>query len=347
MSHKTRDALLARGVSTASTEAALVNGYTLKSLRQSCTQELVKLGFSRSEITAISRGARPPIPTVLVTKLLYTSKLTCCVCRDNSKPIVIHHIEPWSVSKDHSETNLVVLCLEHHGEAHTTRSLSMNLTSQRIRSLKQEWLAVALKSDARAILGLAEIEGGRWDYINTDRLIELASALNISLPDVTGFKQLRSYGMVDDDGLLLPLVELTNRWTIGELDALITTDSWVAVQTTIYFKNQTNLLEGRNQIRRGFRRRRGIELEFYFDAWDTTSSSSSLFLSGYRTAMAVLQIRSIHRTESKLKVLGSCLAIGGRFKDGRLNTGQSLPPSKWTSYSASIDADDSGLHSPR
>jgi hypothetical protein len=69
-----------------------------------------------------------------VNKVLDESRWTCCVCRrDISLGIIVHHIEEYSDSRSHVEDNLVVLCLNHHGEAHTTRELQLNLNRERLR----------------------------------------------------------------------------------------------------------------------------------------------------------------------------------------------------------------------
>lgn len=66
--------------------------------------------------------------------------MTCCICRDKNQGVIVHHIEEYSVSRSHAEDNLVVLCLNHHGEAHTKREFQQNLTPERLRDFKQRWL---------------------------------------------------------------------------------------------------------------------------------------------------------------------------------------------------------------
>ena len=70
---------------------------------------------------------------------MYKSRNTCCICRDSTKSIVVHHIEEWNVSKNNSEENLVVLCVDDHDKAHTKKELSKNLTSDLIKSSKIKW----------------------------------------------------------------------------------------------------------------------------------------------------------------------------------------------------------------
>lgn len=78
--------------------------------------------------------------------------MTCCVCRDRSQGIIVHHIDEFSDSRSHAEDNLVVLCLNHHGEAHTKRELQLNLTPERLRKLKARWLKDVKQYDIREAL---------------------------------------------------------------------------------------------------------------------------------------------------------------------------------------------------
>lgn len=297
MTTKTRQALLARGLNSRSIDNVLAAGHTLSNLKLQSRETLQDLGLDTREIKAVYDGARPPIPFSAATKVLYDSKLMCCVCRNQSKPYVIHHLESWAKSKDHSENNLVVLCLDHHDLAHTTHQLSLSLTPNRLRALKAKWLDSARYSDAKAVLGLAEIDDARWDYINIRRLFELATRLGIALTSHHGFQQLVDYGMVDPSGHLvpherwplirpkhslydlgagnvlylytssvldsvirsLPLVDLTNRWTKSEITTLVEPSTWIALQTSFFFKNLSKEIEGRNQDRRGRKRRRGVK----------------------------------------------------------------------------------------
>ena len=87
-----------------------------------------------------------------MNKLLFESRYTCCVCRDISGGIIVHHIEKYSESHSHDEDNLVVLCLNCHGEAHTTRELQLNLNRDRLRQSKKLWLERVKQLDNREAL---------------------------------------------------------------------------------------------------------------------------------------------------------------------------------------------------
>ena len=58
----------------------------------------------------------------------------------------------YSKTHDHSESNLVVICVEHHDEAHTHHELSQNLTPDRLRDAKRDWLQEISKKKNEAIV---------------------------------------------------------------------------------------------------------------------------------------------------------------------------------------------------
>lgn len=115
-------------------------GYKLNYLQTREKNELRSLNIREELIDIILREKRPPIPLATLNKVLYESGMTCCICRDKNQGVIVHHIEEYSVSRSHAEDNLVVLCLYHHGEAHTKREFQQNLTPERLRDFKQRWL---------------------------------------------------------------------------------------------------------------------------------------------------------------------------------------------------------------
>ncbi len=366
MSSRTEKALLARGLDSFTIQNIVDQRLTLGKLKTFSQERLRELGIRDDHIDLITSEARPPIPNKTVDKLLHDSRRTCCVCRDISKSIIIHHIKEWSQSHDHSEENLVVLCLEHHNSAHTKHGLSLSLTAQQVRSHKRKWLEQVSTLDAHAILGLARIEGARWDYINHTRLFEIALEKSIQFKSLPCFDELFELGMLKKIGLIsspktwsvgepkfrlydvyegiylyqyvksvlenvlpcLKVVDLTSRWSRADILSLVKPGTWVSLQSAFYFKKLTGTHGGLNQTRRGRRRRAGVELYFEFDAWESTSSSSqNVHLRGYQTALAVVHVRSVRVTESGVKISGSCFAIGSNLIDSRSSLGRP-PPSQ-------------------
>lgn len=381
MSQRTKLALLARGFDSQTIEKICDAKLSLTKLKLLSDQELLSLGINSEQIKYLRSEPRPPIPEKIVIQLLHDSKRTCCICRDSSKPIIIHHIKEWSLSRDHSEQNLVILCLEHHDQAHTKKGLSIALTAKQLIGHKSKWFDTVKTGDAKAVLGLASIEGARWDYFNHHRLFELARAasMSISFKTLSYFRELRQYGMLNADGLIasptewkvgspswylynvfegmylyfyvkdilekvlssLPIVDITNRWTKSEIEALVCPGRWIALQSAFYLKSLSKDSKGRNQTRRCLRRRKGIEIVFEFDAWEATSSTSkNLHLSGYQTAVIILLVRTVEKTESTTRISGSCLAIGGNFAEGRIFENDRPPPSHLTRWGALDDDED-------
>jgi len=108
----TYNALLARGIDSHTSIKIINSGLTIAQLKTMDLTSLEGLGLSKEIATQIHSEPRPSIPAGTVIKLLYDSRRTCCVCRDDNKSVIIHHITEWHETKDHSEENLVVLCLQ-------------------------------------------------------------------------------------------------------------------------------------------------------------------------------------------------------------------------------------------
>jgi len=147
MGQKTFNALMERGFDSETANCLEKAGHTLTSLKSLDENELRSLNIRQELIDIILREKRPPIPSETMNKLLFESRYTCCACRDRSRGIIVHHIHKYSESRSHAEDNLVVLCLNCHGEAHTTRELQLNLTPERLRELKKQWLEYVKQLD--------------------------------------------------------------------------------------------------------------------------------------------------------------------------------------------------------
>ena len=115
----TEKALLARGFDSELAASIRQRGYTLESLKLADDESLFALGLSQAQVGLLRREPRPPIPMEDLTRVLFDNRWVCCVCRDASRPIIVHHIQEWSESRSHAPANLAVLCSVHHGEAHT------------------------------------------------------------------------------------------------------------------------------------------------------------------------------------------------------------------------------------
>ncbi len=141
--NRTKNALLARGIDSTTASLLVGKGHSVGSLQSLTLDQLLSLGLDESQAQSFAASGRPPIPEDTLNSVLYKARWTCCICRDSSKGIIVHHLDQWSSSKSHAEKNLVVLCLDHHGEAHTKRGLSLSLSADRIRKARDKWYADA------------------------------------------------------------------------------------------------------------------------------------------------------------------------------------------------------------
>jgi len=197
----TLKAFLARGIDIDQANKLIGAGENANSLSLKTDPELIDLGLSPAVIAAIRGHQRPPIPVNIVTRLLFKNRYKCCVCRDPKSPIVIHHINPWETSHNHQIENLAVICLNHHAEAHSKHDMSKNLDQETLFQMKQQWEEKVGTLDANNISETEKI-GGHGDYINHQRLFELADQFEIPLSFLPYFDQVKSKGFVDKFGIL-------------------------------------------------------------------------------------------------------------------------------------------------
>ncbi|MBK9273728.1 MAG: HNH endonuclease [Flavobacteriales bacterium] len=346
---KTAKALMARGLDRDAADSLVRGGYTLASLKLFSQAELIDLGLQPEMATELLAESRPPIPPETMAQLLYESRWTCCVCRDRTKSVIVHHLEEWHDSRDHSEGNLVVLCLQHHDEAHTKRTLSLNLTIDRIREMKKLWLEQVRLADTQTIIGLGASNPSRWFYFNHARIFDLflARGIGIEHNGVTATVMMRglindlgTFGIPSDDkhhiynfgdGHLLyqytanmfdrllsdtVLLDLTDKFNKTDIKALLKPGMFIALQAAFYFSREKVPTKGPGQVRKAHYRRDGIELAFEFDAYEVTSMSAwAVHLSGHKVALPIGQVTSIVEEDGMLTITISCYAIGCFFDE--------------------------------
>ncbi|WP_339259763.1 HNH endonuclease signature motif containing protein [Paenibacillus sp. FSL R5-0713] len=347
-------ALLQRGVPSDFANNIASIGYTLDKLKQINTEKLVEMGFSQETADIINKEKRPPIPSNVLNKVLYESNYSCCICKKN-KEIIVHHIVPWEESKSHHEDNLVVLCLEHHGEAHTKHELSLNLTRERLLHAKRQWLEEVKEINKNLILDLPKPAFSFFDYFNINRLCELFEQRGINLCELSNYDYLFDAGFINKDGSFKPILKwnvssrdikyywigffegtyinryikdgfqsllkkmdpiiLNDIWNKSQIEALITPGVFFVVQGAFYFKNISGKYGGIGQQTKGYRRANGIRIEFEFDSWYCNSSSSKSHLSGRSVITAYCISRSVIKSENELIVFCTVLAIGNGFEN--------------------------------
>ncbi|NEN81265.1 HNH endonuclease signature motif containing protein [Paenibacillus elgii] len=328
-------------------------GFTLGKLKQISKQNLNELGLSLESIELILSESRPPIPEIVARKILFESKYTCCICRDSSKSIIIHHIVPWEESRSHAEENLVVLCLEHHDKAHSKHELSLNLTTERIRDAKQKWIQTIKEKDVETILNIHNTDGAFYDYFNMGRVYELVDNLKINPTESKYYRYALQHGFINAEGLVLPLenwsktrieekdywldffegtylyhylktlflmiinkkhfIRLNRIWNRKAITSVIKPGDFILIQGVFYFRSKTNKVKGNQQIKLGYRKAKGIKVEFEFDVFYCNSDSSRSHLSGRSVKTVYCLVRSIKIDGEFLVLTCSALALGTGF----------------------------------
>lgn len=149
---------------------------------------------------------RPTIPTALKNRLFYESQYVCVICQNND--CVIHHID--ENHSNNEEKNLVVLCLKHHGEAHTERKLSKNLDAAALIDAKKKWVdSVYKKRELKASVSGQEqlypdpISTPTWGYINHKRVIQMADPNLLMDKKLQLFADCKKRNLVDESGFII------------------------------------------------------------------------------------------------------------------------------------------------
>jgi hypothetical protein len=325
-SNKTVIALAARGFDLSLAKSLSSRGETLASLKSKPRDKLQELGIQDWLINKIHREGRPPIPGDTVRQLLLESERTCCLCKDPSRSVVIHHIEEWSSSRSHAEENLVVLCLTHHDEAHMKKMLSLNLTAEDIRLEKSAWLKiVSERNSAAALRNTSPLGFATWDYFNHKRLLEVAQDSGVAIDLLAEYQAALRQRLIYESGeprwhsiatatsfmyqtgpatgshlayyfykmvlekvlMAVRLISLDGNWTASGARVVAAPGKLALCKGAFYFKRLHKMKEaGNGQMRKGLRRHGKIRLSFLFDAWEATSASAYYSHLSGRTQMS-------------------------------------------------------------
>jgi hypothetical protein len=173
--------IAAAGLDTDTAQKAIAAGWNLTQLRAAPKKDLRTI-FDEEEVERVVAALqRKEIDETVVAELVKRCGWSCCVCwnYDAHPPVIIHHIVAHAKTADDSYLNLVVLCLNHHGEAHSKWEISRHpLPPERIRTLKTafENALAEFRAGKRPAPGR---EGGGGDYQKRvmDRLAKLSDDL--------------------------------------------------------------------------------------------------------------------------------------------------------------------------
>lgn len=341
-------ALMRRGFDSELANRVRRIGLTLADLKQNDDEYLALLGLNPAQIAAVRNGARPDIPLDILVEVLWANRSACCVCRAFDRAIIVHHITPWATSHDHSATNLAVLCLEHHAQAHRTGSLEQNLGERQLRAFKRRWEEEVRWLDPKAILDATRVDGHHWWWFNHVRMLEMARALHVDLTSMGWFASVYSRGWVDahgqithehleapylyvgGNGILLydymrqvaetsfartTIFSLSGDQELKILQRIIQPGDLVLIQGRHRFRSLNNNRSGPGQACEVQYQADRVSLSFTIDRWEAvTTSSWGEWLSGEKLAASVVRIVSIEQERECVVLRGTGLAIGSALQ---------------------------------
>jgi len=348
----TQKALMARGIDSMQATKIANNGWTLKKLKHENEDSLRAIGLNDEFIRKLLKEPRPPIPNDTLMNVLFANRYQCCICRDPSQSIIVHHIDEWSISKSHNINNLAVLCLDHHDKAHSKKTLSQNLDVKSLQAAKQKWEEEVKQFDAEAILKAMRLDYSNWNFINELRVFEIAKTLGFKFNRFERFEDLVALGIVQSDGLPTPVrnetlyymyegpdilaryfyvtkvfhavihrlavVNISDYLDKGTLGFAVVPGDFIFVQGAHTFSPTTNKKsgQGRSQICEGVRKANGVEVRFTFDRWEATSSSAkTCWLMGTRNQGSLIQVKDLSREGGRLIIRGTVLGICSNLGD--------------------------------
>ena len=342
----TEKALMSRGLDSEHSAKLAQGGWTIAKLKQAPRQELQAIGLNEQFIDHLFKEQRPPIPTRNLMKVLFDNRFQCCVCRDPKKSIIVHHIAEWADSRSHDVENLAVLCLHHHDEAHTKKSLSQNLDAAALHSFKSKWESEVKQHDSESIYTAMRLQYSNWNFINELRVFEIAFTLNLKLDRIKYFMNAVMAGVVASDGLpipvkndhlfymyeggniiqryayvasvlnevikRIPIINISDFLDKGVLGFALAPGDFIFVQGAHTFSPLTEKKSGRGrgQICEGVRRANEVEVRFVFDRWEATSSSAkSEWLTGTKNQGSLVHVKDLSREDGRLVIRGTVLGI--------------------------------------
>lgn len=354
--NKSEIALIARGITTEKAKEISRQGWTLSKIKTANAASLAALQLPDDVLANIRNSARPPIPSEILIKALFLNRWVCCICRDQGRAVVVHHINPWAESRDHSISNLAVLCTQHHGEAHTTRHLEVTLTPSRLRSIKQEWEAEAARLDSVAIQQATQLQSDDWMYFNHLRLAELSISNGIDLTRLPGYEPTFHSGACDADGRVIQtsdpqsfmyaglnrtqlywymkemlyalpdrafLRNISNDLDRGLLRSVVIAGDLVYLQGSHIFSD-VRAPSSDVQLVTGCRSANKVEVTFVFDRREATSTSAwTSWLRGTHAVGSLIQVKNVERTGDHLHISGTVIAMRTALQELKTRTYES------------------------
>lgn len=188
------------------------NGLTVSTVKVIPQKDLIaKYGLTKDDAKFVKHAIqRTPIEIKVSRILLQKSNYCCCLCKDSANGYIIHHIEEYSTSQDNRESNLVVLCPNHHNSAHKQgHSLTETIDKNDIREAKYEWERLVEKNNQIKAMNEFIVDIGNIDYCNFKRLEETCIRIFGNIPDTKYSARLKSLKVLNDN----------NQYNTGRFDA--------------------------------------------------------------------------------------------------------------------------------
>ena len=295
----------------------------------------------------MSSTTRPPIPKAMDFNIRYNAAFTCCVCRDS--PIEqIHHIDKNPLNNVYD--NLVGVCNECHGEAHTNHTMERNLTPYILKKVKKIWEREVKEHSAYSMSTSPEWGSSAiWTFFNFDKLPYLLESQKISfdkilfenlkaknainnhgVPVVHGFESCKMiYDLYDYDTSheLFDLyksamsdflskinpVEFCITRKKRELRAIVLEGKFIYFNRGVIFKKANE-----RRMREAFFSYNKIRVEFMFDErfiWGSSCYADSFV--GNKTVFGILFVKSIANKDGILVFSCSPIALGYGFNSKR------------------------------
>ncbi len=198
--------LLKYGIDTNLAATAISKNLNVSTIKNTSQKNLIaKYGLNEIEAEKLKIAVqRKPIDDDVAQLLLERSAFTCCVCQGiKSDAYIIHHIEHYNISQNNEYENLAVLCPNDHELAHREgEALANKITPKNIRTIKNKWEKF-VESNA---LKKAALEGeiNDLDYVNINRILELAIQINQEIPETKYTSRLKENGLLLSDGTINP-----------------------------------------------------------------------------------------------------------------------------------------------
>jgi hypothetical protein len=145
----------------------------------------------------------------------------------------------------------------------------------------------------------------------------------------------------------LAIKDITNILSKTEIEASINVGDIICVQGAHNFKSLSKGYKpGLNQSARGVRKVNGVKIEYLFDLWEATSSSSrACHLSGRQSATSICFVKNIQSQSDMLILHCSVLLIGSAFANLQTRAYGSYPSygMRQANYNLNLNNEEEGL----